>query len=195
MAEPASVEPPVIQPPVSRRRRGFETLGDMARSLGVVLAVVALVVLITIRTKGQDIRVVDYGSTLAQAKIGAPFVLLAPDGLATQWKPTSVYFDPPARTGVAGVTLWHIGFVTPTGQYAGMEQTNGPPHDAIAAVLDSPAAAGSSSVAGTVWQRWASADGKRRAISHLSGSVAVIVDGTAGWTELEQLAAALRTQN
>ena len=90
------------QPPVSRRRRGFETLGDMARSLGVVLAVVALVVLITIRTKGQDIRVVDYGPTLAQAKIGAPFVLVAPEGLGASWQATSVYFDPPERTGVAG---------------------------------------------------------------------------------------------
>jgi hypothetical protein len=180
--------------PARRRRRGFETLGDMARSMGVVLVVVAVVVLITIRTRGQGIRVVDYRPDLAQAKIGAPFVLVAPEGLGARWRPTSDYFDPPARTGVAGVTLWHIGFVTPAGQYAGMEQTNGEVHDAVAAAIDSPEQSGSSSVTGTTWQRWTQPDGKRRAITHTVGTVSVVVDGTAGWAELEQLAAALRPQ-
>ena len=51
-----------------------------------------------------------------------------------------------------------------------------------------PRAAGSSSVAGTVWQRWAAADGKRERASRTQGKVTVVVDGTAGWPELEQLA-------
>jgi hypothetical protein len=191
MSEPSSAETTVL---VVRRRHGFETLADMARSLGVVLAVVALVVLITIRTGGQEIRVVDIGSTLSQAKIGAPFILVAPEGLGAQWHPTSVYFNPPQVTGVPGVTLWHIGFVTPEEQYAGLEQTNGPARDAVEADLIAPQAAGLTSVAELSWQRWSDADGKRRAISHTEGLVTTVVDGTAGWPELEQLAASLRNQ-
>ena len=92
------------------------------------------------------------------------------------------------------MTLWHIGFVTPAEQYAGMEQTNGEVHDAVAAAIDSPEQSGSSSVTGTTWQRWTQPDGKRRAITHTVGTVSVVVDGTAAWAELEQLAAALRPQ-
>lgn len=194
MAEPPGVVVVVDPPPPRKRRRGFETLGDMARSMGIVLVVVAVIFLITIRTGGQSIRVVDVAPTLAQAKIGAPFLLEAPAGLGAGWKATSVYFNPPERTGVTGVTLWHIGYVTPAGQYAGMEQTNGPANDVVEAALTAPGAAGSSSVGGVAWQRWAQPDSKRRAISRTQGSVTVVVDGTAGWPELEQLAGALRPQ-
>ena len=176
------------------RRRGFETLGDMARSLGVVLAVVLVLVLITWRTKGSEIRLVDYAPTLAQAKVGAPFVLLAPVGLSSGWRATSFYFDPPERTGVPGVTLWHIGYVTPADQYAGMEQTNGPGHDALVTAITGPRADGTSSVGGVSWARWTSADGKRRALTQTTGKVTVVVDGTAGWPELEELVGSLRPQ-
>lgn len=182
-------------PAPRKRPRGFETLGDMARSMGVVLAVVLLIVLITIRVGGQSIRVVDYRATLVQAKIGAPFVLQAPEGLASGWKATSVSFDPPARTGVPGVTVWHVGWVTPDSQYAGLEQTNGLATDAVESALSStPSTAGSSVVGGVTWQRWVDQSGKRRALSSTQGQVTVVVDGTAGWAELELLAGALRAQ-
>jgi hypothetical protein len=174
------------------RRRGAQTLGDMARSMGVVLAVVAVVVLITIRTRGQQIRLVDVSGTYAQAKIGAlPFPLVRPVGLSDRWRATSVYYDPPARTGVPGVTLWHVGYVTPADQYAGMEQTNGLAADALAAAVTAPQPAGASTVGGASWQRFYGDAGRRRALTHTVGTVTVVVDGTASWGELEQLAGSL----
>jgi Protein of unknown function (DUF4245) len=175
------------------RRRGFETLGDMARSMGVVLAVVALVVLITVRTRGQEIRLVDVPGTYAQAQIGStPFPLVTPVGLTDRWRATSVYYDPPETTGVPGVTLWHVGYVTPADQYAGMEQTNGVAADALSAAITDPAADGTSTVAGATWQRWSGNGGDRRALVRTTGTVTVVVDGTAAWGELEQLAGALQ---
>ena len=53
---------------MAKTRRGFETVGDMVRSLGVVLAVVLVTVLITIRTHGQEVRVVNYTPTLTEAR-------------------------------------------------------------------------------------------------------------------------------
>jgi hypothetical protein len=176
------------------RRRGFETIGDMARSMGVVLVVVAVVVLITMRTKGQQIHVVDVSGTYAQARIGGPpFPLLRPVGLDDRWRATSVYYNPPERTGVPGVTVWHVGYVTPADQYAGMEQTNGLAADALAAAVTAPSPAGTSTVDGSAWQRFWGDGGKRRALTHTVGSVTVVVDGTAGWPELEQLAGSLTT--
>ena len=177
---------------MAARRRGWETLGDMARSLGVVLAVVALVVLITVRTGGQAIRLVDVAGMYSQAKIGGtPFPLLRPVALSPAWRPTSVYFEPPEVTGVPGVSLWHIGYVTPADQYAGMEQTNGPAPNALSAAISSPEPVGSTDVAGSGWQRYSGNSGQRRALVRTAGAVTVIVDGTATWAELEQLAGSL----
>ena len=174
------------------RRRGFESLADMARSMGVVLAVVGFVVLITVRTHGQQIRLVDVPGAYAQAIIGATaFPLVRPVGLTTSWRATSVYYDPPARTGVPGVTLWHVGYVTPAEAYAGVEQTNGAASDALAAVVNVPQPAGVSTVLGASWQRFSGDSGQRRALRRTVGPVTVVVDGTAGWSELEQLAGSL----
>jgi len=177
---------------MASRRRGLESVADMARSMGVVLAVVALVVLITIRTKGEAIRTVDVVGMYSQAKIGGtPFPLVRPVGLSAQWRPTSVYFNPPEATGVRGVSLWHIGYVTPLDQYAGMEQSNGSAPDALSAAMTSPEPVGSTEVAGGSWQQFSGDSGKRRALVRTAGAVTVVVDGTATWTELEELAGSL----
>jgi Protein of unknown function (DUF4245) len=174
-------------------RRGFGSLADMARSLGVVLAAVLVLFLITIRTPGQSINVVDYQPTLQQAKVGAPFVLVAPAGLSRNWRPTSDYFEPPEVSGTPGVTLWHIGFVTPRNAYAGFEQTNDLPGNALNAEMSSPVAAGSALIGGVVWQRWTG--GGRRALVLTRAPVTIVVDGSASWAELGQLAGSLRSQS
>ncbi len=175
------------------RRRGFETVGDMVRSLGLVLIAVVVLVLITLRPNGKEIRTVDYRPTLAQARVGAPYALVAPDGLQGQWRATSAYFDPPARSGVPGVTAWHVGFVTPAGAYAAFEQANGSPGDLLRSVLDQPQQEAATSGSGA-WQRWTDSSGGRRALVRTTGAVTVVVDGSASWAELEQLATALRAE-
>jgi hypothetical protein len=173
------------------RRRGFETAGDLVRSLGLVLVAVAVLLLITLRPHGQEVRTVDYRSTLSQARVGAPYALVEPTGLPATWRPTSVYFDPPARTGVPGVTTWHVGFVTPEGAYAAFEQTNGSARDMLKTVLEVPEPEAAPSGDGA-WQRWTDAGSDRRALVRTTGRVSVVVDGTASWTELAALASALR---
>ncbi len=176
---------------MAKKRRGFETVGDMVRSLGVVLAVVLVIVLITIRTHGQQVRVVDYTSTLTEARRVAPFAVLAPEKLPTEWEATSGDYSPSQVTGKAGIVLWHVGYVTPAQQYAGFEQTN----DTVAHVLDAQIGPvrqdGASAVNGVTWTRW-TGDNGRHAISLVQGKASLVVHGTAGWPELEQFAAALR---
>ena len=176
---------------MAKRRRGFETLGDMVRSLGVVLGVVLVVVLITIRTHGQAVRVVDYSSTLTEARRVAPFTVLAPERLAEEWKATSGDYSPAQVTGRTGVVLWHLGFVTPHDQYAGLEQTNDTLRDVVQAQVVGAVPDGTSTINGVTWQRWSNSGG-RRAISVVLGKASVVIHGTADWAELEQLAGALR---
>jgi hypothetical protein len=181
---------PAPQP--ARGDRGPHTVADMIRSLGLVLLLVVVVVLITFRPQGQAVTVVDYRGTLAAARSAAPFPLVAPIGLPDSWKATSAYYDPPASN--LGVAAWHVGFVTADGEYAGFEQTDGTAYGVLKDVLGEPVDAGRpSTVAGQQWEQWRGAAGDRHALVRTSGGVTTVVDGSAGWAELEQLAGSLRT--
>lgn len=171
-------------------RRGFESVGDMVRSLGLVLAVVAVLLVITIRSPGQEVRVVDYAQTLRLAGAGAPFPLLDAVGLPEGWRATSAYYDPPQRTGLPGVVRWHVGWLTPSGEYAALEQGNGTAADLLEEQLGESDPTGASTVGTQTWQRHEGSSG-RRALLRSSGGVVTVVHGTAGWPDLELLAASL----
>ncbi len=178
--------------PPARGARGPHTVADMVRSLGLVLLLVVVVVLITFRPQGQAVTVVDYRGLLASARTGSAFPLADPVGLPTTWKATSAYYDPPAQS--LGVTTWHVGFITGDGQYAGFEQTDGVVEGALRDVLGDPVDQGRTSQVGSAsWERWADSAGDRRALVRIADGVAVVVDGSAEWSELEQLAGSLRT--
>lgn len=162
----------------------------MVRSLGLVLAVVAVLLIITIRTPGQEVRVVDYAQTLRLASAAAPFPLLDAVGLPEGWRATSAYYDPPQRTGIPGVVRWHIGWLTPSDEYAALEQGNGPVADLLEEVLGEAQPVGASTVGSQAWQRHEGSNG-RRALVLSSGDAVTVVHGTAGWPELEELASHL----
>ena len=101
-------------------RRGGGSALDMVRSLGIVLLLIGAIALITLRPPGGDgIRVVEYGTELASARVAAPYPVLAPSGL-DGYRATSVRF---AATDDG--TVWHLGYVSPLGEYVGLDQTDG----------------------------------------------------------------------
>jgi len=177
---------------VAKTRRGFETVGDMVRSLGVVLAVVLVTVLITIRTHGQEVRVVNYTPTLTEARRVAPFAVLAPADLPADWRATSGDYSPSQLTHKVGVVLWHVGYLAPDGKYVGFEQTNDALDQVVAAQLGPAHEDGTSTVDGVNWARWSDNSG-RRAIAVTQDKVSLVVHGTADWPELERFAATLRS--
>ena len=61
-------------------------------------------------------------------------------------------------------------------------------------MLDDPTrTGGTSDVGGVSWQRWTNDAGDRHALVRTGGGVTVVVDGSADWPVLEQLAGSLRT--
>jgi len=105
------------------KRRGFETTGDMVRSLLLVLVLVFVVVALTVQPHPDSVvHRFDYSGALAQAQDQARYDVLAPIALPDSWVPTS------ARTTRAGTAVsWHVGFVTPADDYAALEQSDGRP--------------------------------------------------------------------
>ncbi|MFJ8042864.1 DUF4245 domain-containing protein [Kitasatospora sp. NPDC096147] len=166
--------------------RGRQTVRDMVLSMLAVGFVVFVGYLFIPHSEGDGIKAVDYRSTLASAKRAAPYPVLAPEGLGTDWKPTSVTYD----GGAKGSAAWHLGFVTPSGQYASVEQRVAEQEKAVAETVEGAKPDGTATVNGQEWQRY---QGKSyRALVVRTGTATTVVTGTASWEELTGFAERLK---
>ena len=182
----AAGDPPAEGP--ARRPRGRESAGDMVRSLGVVLALVIVVLALTLRHNppGKAHRI-DYRGVLAQARNVAPYDVASPVGLPRSWIATS------ARTSGGDATFaWHLGLVTPDGDYAAVEQSDGDPQSFVTQFVGGGSKAGTATIHGQRWRRIDSGHPEKRALVLDSDAVTTVVTGGAPWTELRRLAASLQ---
>jgi hypothetical protein len=172
----------------ARPRRGRQTAGDMVRSLAVVLALVIVVLALTLRHNppGKAHRI-DYRGVLAQARNVAPYDVVSPVGLSRSWTATS------ARTsGDAASFAWHLGLVTPDGDYAAVEQSDDDPVSFVAEFVGGGSKAGTATIHGQRWRRIDSGHPEKRALVLDSDAVTTVVTGGASWTELRRLASSLQ---
>src|SRR4051794_27989587 len=173
---------------VATKKRGTELISDMVLSLAaVIVVIVPLWLLIPHHTK-QHVTVVDYKPVLSESRRVSPVPLLAPAGLPAAWRATSV-----STTGGHGTPYrFHLGFLTPSNQYAAAEQSDG----SRAALLTSVAGKKAQQlppvrVGSATWDQVKGANGRLSLVAP-AGRTAVVVTGTAGLPELATLAASLR---
>ena len=105
------------------RKRGRETALDMVRSMGVLAVFVAFILGVTWRPlpSSDPVKPVDAVSiaVASQARASFPLIVMsAPTG----WQATSARLDPAPNDESKHV--WHIGYVTSTGNYFSVEQTD-----------------------------------------------------------------------
>lgn len=181
------------------RRRGYETVGDMARSLALVVGIVLVLMLLVWHRNGPDIHTVDYASVGAAAQADGAYEVYVPVGLPgdedSGWRATSVRYHDTIDSETA--TVWHVGFVSPTGHYAALDQTDGPADDVLARVApDVEPAEGTLEIVGLTWARYdpgSATDDETKALVATLADSALVVSGTADWGELERLAGSLQT--
>ncbi len=186
---PRAPTPQAAQANQPVRDRRNPSLGDMLRSVLVLTALLSVVVLYQRFYSAGD-RVytppVEVGPSLEQARDVAPFDVLAPVGLPAGWTPTSVRYTPGASPS------WHVGYLTPAGAYAGLEQAAVPTDELLRDAVPTTSASGQVDLAGTTWQlRTDEATGETTLV-RADRDATVLVTGSATQAELEQLAAALR---
>ena len=160
----------------------------MVRSMAVVLALIVVVLALTLRHNppGKPHRI-DYRGVLAQARNVAPYDVVSPVGLSPSWIATS------ARTsGNAASFAWHLGLVTPDGDYAAVEQSDGDPESFVAQFVSGGSKAGTATIDGHRWRRIDSGHPEKRALVLDSDAVTTVVTGGASWTDLRRLAASLQ---
>lgn len=190
---PTDDEPPVEASPATaaaRPARGRQSIGDMVRSMALVVGVVLIGVFATVSLGRDPVLDIDYSSDLIAARTGAPYEILAPVGLEG-YRATSVRF-----LEQDGATVWHLGLVAPSEEYVGIDQTDGRPAGFIDVLTEgAKVVAPPVTIAAEEWTRYDGGgdddDESIRGLVRIDGAVTVLVSGTAGWDELEQLAGAL----
>jgi Protein of unknown function (DUF4245) len=169
--------------------RGRRTVGDMVRSLAVVMVLVGVIVVFNVAEQPDPVvRDIDYAGAVAQAREQAPFEVLAPDPLPEGWRATSARTRPDGT----GVT-WHLGLVTDRENYAGVEQSDGADRRGFVDRFASGAErAGTVEVGDRTWRRLDGGEPETRALVSTRDGVVTVVAGGARWEELEELAGSLR---
>ena len=179
-ATPGPAEPGELRPTGRSNARLRQTVRDMILSLVVVLAVIAVILVLTWRPAPDPVRVIDPTPALSLARVQADYPVLYPADLDAAWRATSARWEitPSSQPDPA----WHVGFVTPDDAYAqlGQSATEDPSYVADQVGIAKPAGEWDG------WLRYDSSD--QRALVRIDGGVTVVVSGTAPWPTLQLLA-------
>ncbi|MFJ7148666.1 DUF4245 domain-containing protein [Streptomyces sp. NPDC100445] len=165
-----------------------KTARDMIISLALIGFAAAVVYFIALphNDRAPDLKRVDYRIELITARRAVSYPVAAPEGLPDTWKATSVRFQ-----GQKG-DRWHLGFQTPAGQYAQVEQSTEKPAEFIdQASQGASATRRTERAGGHTWTRYTGGRYDALVLQDTPGSTTVVA-GTASFKELTAMAAALR---
>jgi hypothetical protein len=165
-------------------------------ALGCLLAAAILVVAIPAPHAAEPVAI-SYRADLARLARLAPYPAVAPRGLPASWQPVSSGLTVGGANG-AGTVTWALGYMTPDGLLASLEETNADPAAFVRRMTNGgtappPSQQVPSSVNGQAWNLSATpARGQRSLYRTSPAGFTLVVTGNATWPELRQLAASLR---
>lgn len=175
------------------RKRGTETIGDMVRSLVVVLLPVAFIAGLVglLRPSSETVRDVEWQPALESARAAADYDLLGPGEVPDGWTATQVAYEPGVSPSDG---VWRMSFVTDERAYIGLVQRQGEVDRVVRQELPDMQSDGSSTVAGESWTRYVEqgAHDPDRALVADRGDSVVVVLGSGDYPELEAFAESLR---
>jgi hypothetical protein len=135
-----------------------------------------------------DLKRVDYRVELLTARRAVSYPVAAPEGLPSTWKATSVRFQG------ENSDRWHLGFQSPDGQYVQVEQSTAKPADFIdEASQGASATKRTEKIGDRTWTRYTGGRYDALVLQGTPGATTVVA-GTASFTELTKMAAALKMQ-
>lgn len=138
-------------------------------------------------SKEPDVKRVDYRVELLTARRAAAYPVAAPEGLAQDWKATSVRFRGEDSDA------WHLGFQAPDGQYVQIEQSAQKPSKFIdTASQGAKATEVTQEIDGATWTRYTG--GRYDALVLADKGSTTVVAGTGSFAQLTEMAKALKTE-
>lgn len=185
--------------PYRSRKRGFETMTDMLRSLVLISVVVLLFAYFCDAKGGSGVITVDPTGDIVSAAQYGEFAVIAPKGLSKGWRPTSsgLLRNDNSDTGTpVGLT---IGYVTPKTQFARFTVRMGDPQVVLYKSVDGASIDKNPSGAPITINAQSFtpfATDKGQGLYAITGtgatSVVTVLVGSASLSELKQLAASLQ---
>lgn len=182
-----SVSEPVPTGKANARLR--QTVGDMVRSMALVLLVVGVLVLLARTPENDPVRVVDVGGPLGVATAMAPFPVVMPTAIEG-YRATSARYE--ATPGSDPDPAWHVGWVSTGGEYVQLGQSATTNPDYLDEQVAGGEPVGEALIEGRAWERRETPE--RRSLVLADGGVTTVVTGTESWAELERVAASLEVQ-
>jgi hypothetical protein len=157
-----------------------QTVGDMIRSMAVVLAAVGALLLVTWRPSPDPVRVVDIDPLVVVASAQAEYPIVVPtlEGL----RPTSVRWETTEESG--DIPVWHVGFVTEGDQYLEVTQSSLSDPIFIERETGNGEIAGLIEIDGQQWQYFTAQTGD--SLVSLEGGVTTIIQGTGTESDLRE---------
>ena len=160
---------------MANKKRGTELISDMLRSLAVVGVVIVPLWLLIPHHSKQKVTVVDYSTALSQARRLTQHHVVAPEGLPATWRPSNVT----TSGGNGKPVVFHLGYVTPTNQYASLDESDGGRDSFVQSLAGKRSTALPDVRVGAVaWKSLRGTDGRVALVSP-SSPVTVVVKGTA----------------
>ncbi|CAB5037625.1 unannotated protein [freshwater metagenome] len=160
-------------------------MGDMARSIAVVLAAIGVIMVVIHRANPDPVRVVTINAPLILANMQATFPVEVPQN-------QSGYRLTSARFSGTPTPVWHLGYVTPDNAYVQLEQSATTNNQFLKSQLVGTKNVGSTEINGLKWTIYDGQD--QDALVRIVDGVTTAVSGTAPIDELRRVAKSLATQ-
>lgn len=173
------------QPTGRPNARLGQTMGDMARSIAVVLVAVGVIMVIIHRASPDPVREVSISSPLMLANMQATFPVEVPQN-QVGYRLTS------ARFSGKPIPVWHLGYVTPDNAYVQLEQSATTNTQFLKSQLLGTKNTGSAEINGFKWTIYDGQD--QDALVRTVDGITTAVSGTASIDELKRVAKSLATQ-
>ena len=160
-------------------------------ALGCLLGAAVVVVAIPAPHAAEPVTVSYRGDLAALARLAA-YPAVAPAGLPASWQPVSSSLAVGGANG-AGTVTWHLGYMTPDGSLASLEESNASAGGFVRRMTNDGTPLPSTRLATMIWGVSATPSRGQRSMYFTSPAhFTVVVTGNATWAELRELAASLR---
>jgi len=160
-------------------------------ALGCLLAAAVVVVAIPAPHAAEPVTISYRGDEAKLARL-APYPAVAPSGLPASWQPVSSGLAVGGANG-AGTVTWQLGYMTPDGSLASLEETNASAGAFVRRMTNDGTPLAPARLAGRTWSLSATpARGQRSMYVTSPAGFTVVVTGNATWAQLRELAASLR---
>ena len=159
-------------------------------ALGCLLGAAIIVVAVPMPHAAEP-ATISYSGDLARLARLAPYPAVAPRGLPASWQPVSSGLAVGGANG-AGTVTWQLGFMTPAGTLASLEESNAAAAAFIRRMTNGGTALPPVRLDGQAWSPVSTPARGQRSMYLISAGFTVVVTGNATWAELRELAASLR---